>query len=134
MASAHDVYGAVFKNGTATLMARVVGDDAQPIVPDDIDTAEYSVYLLDDRDPDSRTAVAGHENVTLNPGDILFGDLQIDDLWEVDDVGYNFRHTLDVSAHAAFPTAYERYQYLVEFRLTPVSGQVILVRFRVKPI
>ncbi len=52
--------------------------------------------------------------------------------WTVDQIGYNFRHVLDVTSHPAFPTAGRH--YLVEFSLRPVRGQVILVRFRLYAI
>ena len=126
---AFDIYGTVFKQGTVTCMARVVGDDVTPIGDADISAASYSIWQLDVSNVDSRTAVAGHQNVTLTPGDVLFSSLQTgDDRWTIDSVGYNFLHTIDVSANDAF--MYAGRDYLVEYRLTPVSGQVILLRFR----
>jgi len=132
MADARDIHGNAYKNGSATLLARVVGDDGTAVSPGDISSARYSVYLLDDQDPDARTPVAAHQDVAIGVGQVLFDTLQTDDLWTVDQVGYNFRHVLDVSANPAFAIAGRR--YLVEFQLTPVSGQVILVRFRVNVI
>jgi len=132
MADAGDIHGTAFKNGSATLLARVVGGGGQAIAQADIASAEYSVYLLDDQDADARTAVTGHAGVSLNVADVIFNSLQTDALWTVDTTGYNFRHVLDVSANAAFAAAGRR--YLVEFTLTPASGQVILVRFRINVI
>lgn len=132
MADAADIHGTAFKNGSVTLLARVVGADGQPIVQTDIASAKYSLYLLDDQDPDGRTAVAGHTGVSLTVAEVIFNSLQTDALWTVDEAGYNFRHVLDVSANQAFSLAGRR--FLVEFELTPGSGQVILVRFRVNVI
>jgi hypothetical protein len=132
MADATDIFGTAFKNGSATLLARVVGGNGQPVVQADIASASYTAYLLDDRDADSRTAVTGHTAVSLVVADVIFDTLQTDALWTVDDVGYNFRHVLDVSANPAFATAGRR--FLVEFKLIPNTGQVILVRFRVNVI
>jgi len=132
MGSAADVHGTVFKNGTATLLARVVGGDGQHVTQIDIASVSYSVYLLDDQDADSRTEVSGHTNVALTVADVVFNDLQTDALWTADETGYNFRHTLDVSTNPAFTIAGRR--YMVEFELTPTSGQAILVRFRVNVI
>jgi len=130
--NAIDIHGTVFTHGTATLMARVVGNNAQPITQADVASVEYSVFLLDDKDADSRTAVTGHTNVTFNVPDVIFNSLQTDDLWKVDETGYNFRHTIDVSENQAFTIAGRR--FLVEFTLTPVTGQVILARFRMNVI
>lgn len=132
MADATDIHGTAFKNGSATLLARVVGGDGQPIVQADVASAKYSVYLLDDQDADSRDAVTGHGNVPLTVAEVIFNSLQTDALWTVDEVGYNFRHVLDLSANQAFTIAGRR--FLVECELTPNSGQVILVRFRISVI
>ncbi len=132
MSSAKDIYGTVFKGGTATLLARVVGNGGAAIVPGDIAQINYSIYLLDDDDAGRCDAVAGHDAVSLDVAATVANQLQLDALWTVDTIGYNFRHTPDTSAAAAFPTAGR--QYLVEYRLVPVNGQVILVRFRVNAI
>ena len=132
MADAADIHGTAFKNGSATLLARVVGGDGQPIVQADVSSAEYSVYLLDDQDSDARTAITGHAGVALTVANVIFNSLQTDSLWTVDTTGYNFRYVLDVSANPAFAVAGRR--YLVEFALTPATGQVILVRFRINVI
>ena len=132
MAAAADTYGTAYKNGSVTLLARVVGKDGANIVQADIASAKYSIYLLDDQDADARTAVTGHTDVALTVAAVVFDTLQTDALWTVDETGYNFRHVLDVSAQEAFTIAGRR--FLVEFELTPVSGQVILVRFRLNAI
>ncbi len=132
MSEPADIYGTAFKNGSATLLARVVGADGAPIVSADLSAIRYSVYLLDDQDPDSRTPVTGHAGAVMPVADTVLDALQQDALWTVDQVGYNFRHVLDVSAAPAFSIAGRR--YLVEFQLTPRCGQVILVRFRLNVI
>lgn len=132
MAEAADIHGTAFRNAAATLLARVVGEDGQPIVQADIASAKYIVYLLDDQDADARTAVTGHDDVSLTVSEVIFDSLQTGGLWTVDETGYNFRHGLDVSANQAFTIAGRR--FLVEHRLTPTSGQVILVRFRINVI
>lgn len=132
MAEASDIHGTALKNGSATLLARIVGADAADITRADIDSIRYSVYLLDDGDADARTVVAGHDDVELAVADVVFDTLRIDAIWTVDASGYNFRHELDVSTDPAFAIAGRR--YLVEHRLTPAAGQVILARFRIHVI
>jgi len=132
MADAIDVHGGVHKNGSATLLARVVGADAQPIQQADIASAEYTIYLLDETDPDAGTAVTGHTAVEVTVADLIFDTLQKDALWDVDPIGYNFRHVLDVETAQAFAVAGASYR--IVFGLTPAVGQVILVRFRVHAI
>jgi hypothetical protein len=132
MADARNIDGSAFKNGSATFMARIVSATGDNITQNDISTVRYSIYLLDDQDPDLRTVVTGHDNAILSVATVLFTSLQTDTLWTVDTTGYNFRHILDVATYPAFSIAGRR--YLVEYRLAPASGQVILVRFRIHVI
>ncbi len=129
MPTASDIAGTVFKNGSATLLARVVGAGGAPVVRAGLASARYTVYLLDENDPDAATAVAGHTAVAVPVASLVFDTLQKDALWDVDGVGYNFKHVLDVSTHQAFAAAGRAYR--IVFELVPASGQVILVRFRV---
>jgi hypothetical protein len=132
MAEASDIHGTAFKNGSVTLLARIVGAQGANVMPADINTVKYTVFLLDDQNSDNRTAVAEHANVSLSVTEVLFATLQTDAMWTVDTIGYNFRHVLDVSVHPAFAIAGRR--YLVEYQLTPAAGQMILVRFRINVI
>jgi hypothetical protein len=132
MADAIDFFGTAFKNGSLTLLARVVGGSGANIVRADLASAKYSIFLLDDQNPNHRDVVTGHDNVTLTVADVVFDTLQTATIWTADTTGYNFRHTLDVGTNPAFAIAGRR--YLVEYRLVPVSGQVILVRFRINVI
>lgn len=118
----------VFKNGTLTMMARVDGWDAAPIVIADITAIAYTLSLLEEHDPDAATAITGHTAVAVSPGDALFDTLQTDAVWTVDETGFNFKYTLDVSTAAAFAIAGRRYR--VEFTLTPAAGQDIRLRFQ----
>jgi hypothetical protein len=132
MPEAQDIHGSVFKNGSATLLARVVGAGGVPVTRADVASIKYTVYLLDDQDPDQQTAVAGHAGVPLAVADVVYDTPQTGPLWTRDTIGYNLMHVLDVSAHQAFATAGRSYRIVYE--LTPSSGQVILVRFRVHAI
>ncbi|MFH1265450.1 MAG: hypothetical protein ABIK89_06950 [Planctomycetota bacterium] len=132
MADASDIHGVVFKNGSATFLARVVGAQGTPVTQANIASAKYTAYLLDESDPDTATAITGHTDVAAPVASLVYDTLQNDDLWDVDDTGYNFKHVLDVTANQAFATAGRIYR--VVFELTPTSGQVILVRFRVHAI
>jgi hypothetical protein len=134
MALAADTHSTVFKNGTSTNMARVVGADGTNVAQADITSGVYSIYLLDDQDADSRTAVTGHAAVALVVADVIFDTLQDDALWTIDSTGYNFRHTPIISSNEAFAVAGRN--YLVEYTLTPAAAgsQVILVRFRGRAI
>jgi hypothetical protein len=129
MADAQDIHGTVFKNGSATLLARVVGAAGAAVTQSDIAAVKYGIYLLDEDDPDGQTPVTGHSGVSLPVSAVIFNTLQTDALWTRDATGYNFKHVLEVGAHPAFAVAGRSYRIVYE--LTPAAGQVILVRFRV---
>ena len=132
MADASDIHGVVFKNGSATLLARVVGAQGTPVTQSNVASARYTAYLLDENDPDAATPITGHTDVAVDVASLVYNSLQNDELWDVDQAGYNFKHVLDVSTHPAFTAAGRTYR--IVFELPPTSGQVILVRFRVHAI
>lgn len=134
MVTAVDIVSPVFKNFSATPVARVTKDGAgaPPIVQADISAIEYTIYLIDDHDEDNDTAVTGHTAVDLTSekSSIIFDTLQtpaLDARWTRDPTGYNFKHVLDVSTNQAFLVAGRRYR--IVYTLTPTSGQEIPVRF-----
>ena len=123
-----DVFFQVPQGSAPILMRRITGNDGSNIVQADIASGVYSIFLLDDQDADSRTAVTGHAAVSLTVASVMFDTLQDDDLWnDRDDTGYNFRHQIDITLGDAFTIAGRRYE--VEYTLTPASGQVIVYRF-----
>lgn len=132
MPSATDILGTVFKNGPATLLARLVDSSGSPLAPSEISALSYSVHRIDPRRPDSVAAVAGHGVTALTPAAVLFATLQTDPVWDVDAVGFNFRHELNVATFEAFPTAGAWYQ--VRYHATPVLGQKIVWRYLLRAI
>lgn len=123
---AADILATAFRDGSARLCARVLFSGAD-IRQADVSSVTYSIYLLDDANPNTRTVVTGHDAVSLAKADMIFDTIQTD----AQASGYNFRHQIDVSAKAAFATVGN---YLVEYRITPTAGQVVLVRFKVRVI
>lgn len=132
MAIAKDILGTVFRHSTAILMARVVDAAAEPINQASVASASYTIFALEVNAPSSLAPVTGHEDVALTVEDIVFDVLQTDGGWTVDDVGYNFRHEIDVSENEAFGEAGRNYQ--VRYELLPVTGQKIVFRFQLKCI
>jgi hypothetical protein len=132
MPQAKDIHGTAFKNGSAVLMARIVDAAGANVQQAGIAAIEYSIYELDPCRPDVLVAVAGHDGVSLSVASVIFNALQTGGLWTVDDVGYNFRHEINISTNEAFPKAGVQYQ--VRYELTPASGQKTIVRFQLRVI
>ena len=132
MAQACPIQGIVYKGGSAILLARVFGADAAAITQASIDSIVYSIFEVDEDNVDSDIPITGHDAVTVLKTACIFNTLQTDALWDVDTTGYNFKHIVDVSSHAAFPQ--RGVSVRVRFELTPVMGQVIVVEFKPRVI
>ena len=132
MPTAKDIFGTAFKNGSAVLMARIVDAAGVNVQQAGISAIKYSVFELDPCRPDQLTAVAGHNGVALVVANVIFNALQTGGLWTVDEVGYNFRHEINVTSAEAFPKAGVQYQ--VRYELTPTTGQKSIVRFQLRVI
>jgi len=130
---AADILGKGFKNGTAILLARILGNDGVAVQIADVSAIKYSAYAVNESDPNERTPVDGHDDVSLVPGEVLFDTLQKDPRWTVDNTGYNLLHQPDRDQDEIFPIAGKN--VLVEYRLTPTDGgQVIVIRFKINVI
>jgi hypothetical protein len=81
--------------------------------------------LLDDSDKNARTAVEGHTSVSLTVANVIFDTVQTDYAAS----NYNFKHTPSNAAYPAFTIAGRH--YLAEYTITLVSGETIIVRFKV---
>jgi hypothetical protein len=132
MPTARDWPALAFKNGSLVLLARVVGVDGQPLVRSQVSAASYTLSQLDPQDPDHESPVVGHTARPLLVADILFDSLQRDAAWEYDQLGYNFRHLLDVAAQPAFAAAGQAYR--LRYELAVPGSQPVLVRFKIKAI
>lgn len=129
--NAKHIQGVVHTNGTATCMARVVGWENAAITQSDIASASYTVYLVSATDPNVWPPVDDHDAVALTVASIIYDTMQTAAPWTVDATGYNFRHTVPI-ANAAFATPAR--SYVVQYTLTPASGEPIVVSFALRAI
>jgi hypothetical protein len=132
MPRAKDIFGTAFKNGSAVLLARIVDATGANVQQAGLSAIAYTIFELDPCQLDQLTTVTGHTGVALTVASVIFNALQTGGLWTVDEVGYNFRHEIDVGTSAAFPKAGVQYQ--VRYELTPTSGQKTIVRFQLRVI
>ncbi|RMF89821.1 MAG: hypothetical protein D6741_17475 [Planctomycetota bacterium] len=132
MQQAREFPGVVFAGGSCQLLARVLGDDAEPLDPAQVVAAEYTIEQLAPGDPQAAEPVPGHDHVALTPGDVLFAALQTDARWDLDTQGYNFRHAIPTASGEPFPQA--ECEYRATYRLTTVSGTPIVIRFRLRAL
>ncbi len=108
-------------------MARIRDFYGVLLSPDKVSDISYSIYLLETDQPEKRTAVRGHQAVSLNPSEVLYAQMQQNPNRTADDIGFNFLWTLNVKNSNAFQLAGRH--YLVEFKLT-VNQNVFFIRYR----
>ena len=131
MTQARDIHGNVFAHGSATLLARVTGNDATVLLPSGVHEIRMSILLLDTERPEKTVFLRGYHNVDIPVGDVLFTPLRQDARWTVDEQGYKFRHTLTNKNGRIF-TQPGRH-YLAVYKFIPAAEfekhAVITVRF-----
>lgn len=121
----------VYRNGTVTLMGRILNDSYEVLTPTNVTSIEYTIFEIDEKNADNLTAVSGHIEESLVVADVFYSSLQTsDERWTADTTGYNFLHTIDISSYAAFTEIGKRYR--VNYTITPATGQVVVVPFVVE--
>ena len=121
--------GTVAVGGTVACMARVMNRETNvKLVQADVSTITYTIYSLNEA-TQARTADANHTDEALVVADTIYDTLQTDVGWTEDATGFNFRHVIVISSYAAFATV--NTTYIVEFTITPNSGEKQPVPFRV---
>ena len=117
MAISKPIKAIIVEDSGVTILSRIVGDDALPIVKADLTSITYKVFDLTSDDP-SVIINSGTPNITTD----IFDTLQTDARWTTDATGYNFKHTLPA---VAFPDGNARYR--VEYKFQPVSAQPLFL-------
>lgn len=132
--NATDIRVSVHRNGTGKMLDRVVGWNGSNITQASLTSVKYTIYELDEDDPDSRTVMTGHSAVAVTISTSVFDTLQTGAVWTKDATGYNFAHTPNISVTDAF-TKVGTDKYLLVYTFTPADGgQVFKVVFRVSVI
>lgn len=124
-------YGTAFPNGSAALLARVVGEYSEVLKRSELQSASYSASLVDPLFPERSTPVEGHQNVTLDLDSVFFNALQTDASWDVDSEGFNFRHVPDVTTHPLFTFSRRLYQLDYSFTLREEGRMPVRIQFRI---
>jgi len=120
--------GLAAAEGTVILMHRLSDAEGNAITQADVATVTYTVSEIDQAG--NLEPVTGHEDVSLTVADVIFDQLQTGPPWDQDAIGYNFRHTIDISEADAFP--YWGRRYLVVYTVELVSGPPIVWRWIVR--
>ena len=108
----------VYEDGSAQVMARVLGNDASAVTQSSISSGTYTVH-----DYYLNTEVTSSTSLTI--ASVIFDTLQTDARWSADSTGYNFRFTVPA---ASLPSA--NTVYLVHAVLVPSSGENIPVHWK----
>lgn len=113
------ILGVAIEDGGATLLARIVGNDAANINQASISAITYNVFT-------KGGGVDRAENSPLSKTVVIFDTLQTDAVWTIDGTGYNFKYA---AVPLEFPTGNE--VSVFEFKFTPTTGQVFYVLYEI---
>lgn len=105
------IRGCVAEDSTATLRARLVDSSDNLITQSQISSISYTVF-----DDDLETII---DSGTASVLETIYNTLQT---WDLDDVGFNFKHSL---LETAFPLGDKVYR--VEYKLITVFGDFFLL-------
>lgn len=133
--SDQDILTTCFRNGSPRLAALVLLNGT-PITQADVASIYYTIFLLTNN-PDSSKVIK--EGVSLDPTTVIFDTVQSD----AQASGFNFLHQVpattdpveetpgtpgfSASTDPVFVIAGRNYG--VEYRIQPVTGQVVIIRF-----
>jgi hypothetical protein len=128
---APEIEGTVYRLAAPTFLGRIVDAGGAPIGAPILDSVQYSIFELSENDPLYENPVTMHQDVSLDPADVVLPALSPGYLWgDTDARGYNFQFTPDVATMGpAF--AQPRRHYRLRVRFTPIQGQVFEQRYRV---
>lgn len=112
--------GQIFEDSGGICLARLIDGNGDNLTQANTTSITYKVY------DKSETEVA---TGTLTVADVIFDTLQTTLLWTRDDLGYNFKAELPATA---FPSPNETYR--AEFKVTPASGEVFFVKYKISTL
>lgn len=129
------VTGVVVSASGVTMMARIRGQGGSYITQASLSSITYSIRDL------STATTTGTGSLTVSS--VVFDNLQLDNRWTKDAIGYNFRTTFASGSFDNFDVgdsddaiAYQitRHRYQVDIRFVPASGQGFNQPFQFSPI
>lgn len=113
MAQAMNFKARAFAGGTLLVLALIKNLAGENITASELSAIRYTVYSLGVHTNSTRTAVTGHENVSLNVADVFSAVRTLT-------VGgtersYNFRWTPDRDTNEVFPNPDQKYLVRIDF-------------------
>lgn len=109
--------GIHYAQSSLTLLARITDAENAIIQQADVSTIKYESWIIEPPSVPTRVTAA----TSLTKTDVIFDALQTDDIWTVDEEGYNFRATL---ATTDFPQ-----QVKTQYQGNPSVAQKVEVQF-----
>lgn len=127
----NETYRVTCRRGDApTFMARVRKNDGSYITQATTASIAYTLYTLTRSEPSGRTAVTAHTAVACTVASVVFDTPQTGTLWgNKDTTGYNFAHQPTFAGTILANIGVD--QYLLEYTITPTTGQAIRIGFLV---
>jgi hypothetical protein len=119
----------IYEDTAITCMARIMGDDAAPIVTADVTSITLKTFLNYGTTATTTTVIESFTNIIF---DTLQGSVAVPDArWTKDTTGYNFRYQIPESV---FDTGDSTYRCEFLFDLTDGSQPDLFVIFSVDTV
>ena len=132
MRFAREIRGSAFQGGSAVILARLVDEVDVLLDPVSVESAVYSISEMPAGEWEPRVVSLGHESVAIDVATAVLSTPAVSNGWDVDSVGYNFRHEIDTTTDPAFPSAGR--EYLLRYTLTRGGDQPVVFSARIKVI
>ncbi|MCC7475126.1 MAG: hypothetical protein IT425_06995 [Pirellulales bacterium] len=119
------------RNHVVTLMARLVDRDGVCLTPRRVQTIDVSLHQ---KDADGANAGIDREIQpahAVDPNALLSRSLCQTGGWRVDDVGFNFRHRVEIPADAVREITIGTFLE-VRFHILLTTGEHVIVRFQLR--
>ncbi|HEX4415161.1 MAG TPA: hypothetical protein VH107_16125 [Lacipirellulaceae bacterium] len=123
--------GNVGQSKTGVLMARLVDPHGRLLHTSMVRSIQYSLYELSESGSPRKRLVANHIGRQMRVDKVVADELNVGRSWDIDAIGYNFRHRFVVKSARLHgdhsPTMYE-----LRYVITQTTGERSVVCFRVR--
>jgi hypothetical protein len=124
----------VARSKTGVLMARLVDPHGRLLHSSVVRSIQYSLYELPEDDLPRKKLVANHIGRQLRVDKVVANELKLGGGWDIDAIGYNFRHRFVVKKSVTTPSEQTSTMYEMRYVITQTTGERSVVCFRVRMV
>lgn len=119
----------IYANSSPIILARVLNSSGNYLKQSDVSSIKLNIIQIREKD---RIELPEWKNVSLSASAVVFDELQIDNLWVEDNIGYNFKYVFEYGSN--FPFSESDRLYLVTFQIVLTDNSSIVLGRRIRTI